>query len=615
MILSASGWRKIFAASEEEQDKTQDIGETNRALCALIAETFAEYIVKASGKETPIVAVGTDTRPTGKQIADAVIRVLLYKNIGVQFLGVTAAPEIMAYSKSIDGFLYISASHNPVGHNGIKFGLNDGGVLNGTENAKLIEVFKEKCADPDAMSYAEALLTAETQQNVDLVYALSDQHKKEALWAYEDFIRIVITGTNNTHSQDKILDKIRNGIDRSPLSIVCDMNGSARTRSIDSQFLSRTGINFLPFNNEAGHIAHAIIPEPENLIYCAEVMEELRKDGEQNVDLAYMPDCDGDRGNLVYWDEEINSAKPIPAQEVFALCVIAESTFDIWKENMVSQKSLLMKAERIVNKNAVAVNCPTSMRIDEICEKLGRKLFRAEVGEANVVNLAREKREEGYTVRILGEGSNGGNITYPSSVRDPLATVMAMVKLLTIRDEFDEAAQTTSKGLFHIWCERSKQEYKYRDDFTLCDILDTLPKYTTTGVSEDRAILNVRTQDKGELKECFKKIFIDEWAKNWEEMKAIYGIFSYRVFLTNGTKETLVSDYDSWNNKNGGLKVQFLDKDGIPTAFIWMRPSGTEPVFRVMCDTKKGGDSAERSLLRWETSMIKKADSMLSPEE
>ena len=31
---------------------------------------------------------------------------------------------------------------------------------------------------------------------------------------------------------------------------------------------------------------------------------------------------------------------------------------------------------------------------------------------ANVVNIERKKREEGYTVRILGEGSNGGTITY-----------------------------------------------------------------------------------------------------------------------------------------------------------------------------------------------------------
>ncbi|MBQ1794837.1 MAG: hypothetical protein II110_04060, partial [Treponema sp.] len=56
------------------------------------------------------------------------------------------------------------------------------------------------------------------------------------------------------------------------------------------------------------------------------------------------------------------------------------------------------------------------------------------------------------------------------------------------------------------------------------------------------------------------------------------------------------------------LKIRFLDEDGNPRAFIWMRPSGTEPVFRIMCDVMGGDEAAERSLLRWETTLLKKAD-------
>ena len=68
---------------------------------------------------------------------------------------------------------------------------------------------------------------------------------------------------------------------------------------------------------------------------------------------------------------------------------------------------------------AVVVNGPTSMRIERIAEAYGAGVFRAEVGEANVVNLAAARRSGGYEVRILGEGSNGGNITHPATVRDP----------------------------------------------------------------------------------------------------------------------------------------------------------------------------------------------------
>lgn len=145
------------------------------------------------------------------------------------------------------------------------------------------------------------------------------------------------------------------------------------------------------------------------------------------------------------------------------------------------------------------------MRTDEICAAFGACVFRAEVGEANVVNLAREKREEGYSVRILGEGSNGGNITYPSSVRDPLATIFAIIKLLAIRDSLEHDG-TIRPGLFHLWCIKSGQENKYKPDFTLSDILASLPAYTTTGVSESRAVLHVKTEDKGKLKLRFQKL-------------------------------------------------------------------------------------------------------------
>ena len=334
-------------------------------------------------------------------------------------------------------------------------------------------------------------------------------------------------------------------------------------------------------------------------------MQDLRRDGNDNVLLGYMPDCDGDRGNIVYWDSKVELARAIPAQTVFALSVLAESAFDIWMQRYMPRNSLLWKASSKYRKKAVAVNCPTSMRIDEICKIFGIDVFRAEVGEANVVNLAREKRVSGYEVRILGEGSNGGNITYPSSVRDPVATLFAIAKLLLIRDTTTEDGKVI-KGLFHIWCEKSGNDLNYNNNFTLSDIIDTLPAYSTTGVSENRAILQVNTEDKGRLKELFQVIFESEWEIHREEMEAIYEIYSYEAVITNGTKEVVAPL--NWNNGNGGLKIKFFDADKKPVAFIWMRPSGTEPVFRVLCDVKSSDDAAERTLLRWETSMIRKAD-------
>ena len=609
MILSASGWRKVFAESGDGEDKSPEIGQTNTALSALIAETFAEYISKKVSGKQPTVAVARDTRPTGEKIADAVLRVLVLKGISIRYVGIAAAPEIMAYARSMDGFVYISASHNPVGHNGIKFGLNDGGVLPGQETDLLIKSFKAKCAEEGSEKGALDMLSQAGEGELKLAYMLMDQYKKECLWAYEDFITGVITGTSDVHIQDEIYSTIRASLLENTVGIIADMNGSARSASIDEKVLPAAGINFLPFNNEPGTIPHAIIPEPENLTWTAAVMDDLHKDGMEDAILGYMPDCDGDRGNIVYWNSKDKSSHIITAQDVFALSVIAEEAFEIWKQKNLPQKGLLWKATAKYGKKAIAVNGPTSLRMDEICRGFGIDIFRAEVGEANVVNLAREKRDSGYTVRILGEGSNGGNITYPSSVRDPLATIMALVKLLAIRDGVN-ADGTRNKGLFHIWCEKSDQEYKYRDNFDMSDIMATIPEYVTTGVSEPRAVLDIKTKDKGILKENFRRVFTDEWEAHQMEVREIYGIASYVPYLTNGTKERIPEPGESWNNGNGGLKILFKDTRGTPCGFIWMRPSGTEPVFRIMSDFRGTDIAAERSLLRWETTMIKKADEL-----
>jgi phosphoglucomutase len=63
-----------------------------------------------------------DSRFTGPAIADAMTRIFISQNIEIRSLFIIAAPEIMAYSavdSNIDGFAYISASHNPIWHNGL----------------------------------------------------------------------------------------------------------------------------------------------------------------------------------------------------------------------------------------------------------------------------------------------------------------------------------------------------------------------------------------------------------------------------------------------------------------------------------------------------------------
>ena len=592
MILSASGWRKVFAVSGEETDTTTEIGIENTCISVLSALVFSDYVKKRTGKRTPTIVLGIDTRPTGPEIANVMIRLLLKEKVIVRYVGVTAAPEIMAYSKLFDGFIYISASHNPIGHNGIKFGLNDGGVLNGKENALLVEEFKAKCSDEFALQNVSRLISVRSQSDLEWVYSESISTKKEALEIYKTFSKNVISSLTNVSLQDKFFDNLKAQIKANPIGIVCDFNGSARTMSIDKEFFAENNLNFYPFNDIPGKIVHEIIPEPENLVYCAKKMEELQKAGTKDTIFGYMPDCDGDRGNIVYWDSKTDSAQILKAQEVFSLSVLAELAFSYWLNKNDSSY-----------KPAVAVNCPTSMRIDEIAKAFNAKVFRGEVGEANVVNTARLARKEGYTVRILGEGSNGGTITFPSSVRDPINTIFAFIKLLTIKDTPED------KGLFHIWCQLSGQEDKYKDNFTLSDVLETLPVYTTTGVSESRAILKISTMDHAKLKGNFQKVFENSFKNGADGLLKKYGISSYKCILTNATTEK-VDAKDFSESGKGGLKIQLFENSDKPSAFIWMRGSGTEPVFRIMCDVKGNNPDKEKELLAWETKMLLEADKM-----
>ena len=600
MILSASGWRKVFAESGIESDTTAKIGSDNKALSFLAAKSFLEWLQvraaklnggkpKKAAPKTPKIVVATDTRPTGKEIAECVLRALALGKAKIVYLGVAAAPEIMAFARGYDAFIYISASHNPIGHNGIKFGLNDGGVLNAAQNLEVRKIFERKLQEAETVCKPKT--AAGNNDKTKTAAAFADTvsktkmaaNKKAALASYEKFSRLVSSGTEKAAAQNKFFSQIKAALKKNKVTVCADFNGSARCLCIDKKFFTSVGASFKAINDKAGKIVHEIIPEPENLVHVARFVEETaaasRACKAQTI-IGYMPDCDGDRGNIVYYSQKEGKAKILKAQEVFSISVLSE----------LACAALQQKNARL----AVAVNCPTSMRVEEIAAAFGAKVFRAEVGEANVVNLAREKREAGYEVPILGEGSNGGTITYPAAVRDPLNTVMALIKLLSIKDAY--ALWAKARGL------------PFSENYTLDDILDSLPKYTTTGVSEKRAILKIKTTDHAVLKRNFQKVFERSFKEGADGLCKKYGLASWKCALTNGTKEKLGAKDFSKSGK-GGLKILFYPKNSRKaSSFIWMRGSGTEPVFRIMCDVCGTNAKMEKELLAWETKMLAQAD-------
>jgi phosphoglucomutase len=643
MILSASGWRGIFSADGGEEGTADQISGPHRIIASSAALVFAQYLGGSVGSANPpLVLVGSDTRPTGKAIAGAMIPVLLACGCKVRYAGFTAAPEIMAWARSAGeayngkaGFIYISASHNPIGHNGLKFGLTDGGVLAGEETAKLIVSFRGFLERDDCTAKIESLINAADPALLQKVYDGEADAKAESRKAYYDFCGNVVWGGNSA-----LAKVLKDGLEKRPLGAVCDFNGSARTVSIDRDFFSSLGLKFDCINSGPGQIVHRIVPEGESLQPCSELLESAHA-RDASFMLGYVPDCDGDRGNLVIWDAQkqhgeavwmnnltrrspneifsnsesgfalanpagdtMKKARALEAQEVFALAIVAELSHLVWTGELSYDGN-----GKALNKTAVAVNDPTSMRVERIAGAFGVSVFHAEVGEANVVGLARKLREEGFIVRILGEGSAGGNITHPSAVRDPINTVLAIVKLLSVR------STEGRPGLFEHWCRLSG--YAYREDFSLSDIIASLPPFESTPAYSPDAVLRIKTKDHSLLKDRYQQIFLREWEGRKDEFKTRCGFCSWQAIAYNGLAEK--RDISRFGEAGkGGLKINFLDGEGRAAAYIWMRGSATEPVFRIMADVeclperKSAWERLERDLLLWQRRMIMEADGLES---
>jgi phosphoglucomutase len=598
MILSASGWRGIFAAGGDEEGTEAAVSPARRLFAAAAAEVFAAYL--REGGNSPEVLVGTDTRPTGPAIAETVIAALLAGGCEVRCPGVTAAPEIMAYARSLAapgrGFLYITASHNPIGHNGLKFGLGDGGVLPAGETEKLAEALRALLASPERVARLEETTAGLDTGALRQVYAAGETHKKAAHAAYLAFTHRTAfdAGEQTGQAAAGLETAIRRGLREQPLGIVCDFNGSARTLSIDREFLQSLGVSFRAIHDRPGEIAHRIIPEGESLEPCRRFLEDLHRRDPAYI-LGYVPDCDGDRGNLAVWDETAGGARILEAQEVFALACVAELAHLVWTGELSYDNK-----GNALNKAALAVNDPTSMRIDRIARAFDVPVFRAEVGEANVVGLARKLREKGYTVRILGEGSNGGSIIHPSAVRDPIHMILSLVKLLSLRN------RDGRPGFFEIWCSLSGQTGTWGPNFSLEDIIASLPAFVSTPTSSPESQIHVQTRDHGELKRRYQQLFLRDWEEQKETLKSRYGITGWEAAAYRGMEERRgIRDFGEAGP--GGLKITFLNNSGLPAAFIWMRGSATEPVFRIMADVEGSGKRTERSLIEWQRRLVAEA--------
>lgn len=587
-ILSLSGWRKIFSSDGKANSMNSDISKIDLEFLLAAADVLCEYFIE---QNYSTILLGQDSRPTGETIKKILYKVIPKNRITCDWSEPTALPEVMAYCEQASkktGLIYITASHNPSGYNGLKIGDFHGKVMEEKVITMLIEKLKKLYLNDEEMLILVKKYNSINTSLLDdnLIFPPPVDCKS----AYYQFTERVIAGEQANNVKDMrsaLLLSLKQCISSYRPIIIYDFNGSARIGSIDLGIIEDFGVVPKIMGERIGEFNHGIVPEGNNL-NC--LKSELLKFQSEKSIFGLAVDCDGDRGNLVLWDKNDDVFVP-DAQSTFLLSVISQLAF-----LSLFYPQHLMKA-------AVVGNGPTSQRIAKICKSFEVEFFQAEVGEANILALAENLKSHGYSIPILGEGSNGGNITPPSNVRDPLNTVFAVLKMLFLKSE------KSSKSLLDVVRDKFKVGEKIIGNdprYALYEIVTCGSVHHTTPSFSSEGIIQVQSCKVGNLKEEYEKLFVSNFNPSNPTFKRL-GVRDYQIVNYEGI-HSRVGQGNRTGAEDGGFKIRLMNKKD-EVAFMWFRNSKTEPVFRVVVDVK-GKIKDHDELLVWHKKLISKSDTI-----
>ena len=285
---------------------------------------FAAYL--KGGK----VVLGRDSRVSGPFVNDIVKGCLAASGCEVIDIGIVPTPTVemeIEYHKAAGG-IAITASHNPIQWNGLKFMGSDGRFLNPEEAAK--------------------------------VYALADEGAF-LLQPWDKLGRVEVDTEANRRHIDAVL-KVSyldvEAIRKRRFKVAVDtVNGAGGL--IIPQLLEELGCDVITINGEPnGRFAHTPEPLPENL---SQLMQAVR---ENKADVGFAVDPDVDRCAIVD-----NNGQPIG--EEYTLAIAAQLVFS-------------KKMGRMV------VNMSTSRASEDIAKYFNCMFVRSKVGEINVAEKMKE---------------------------------------------------------------------------------------------------------------------------------------------------------------------------------------------------------------------------------
>ncbi|HCY75979.1 MAG TPA: phosphoglucosamine mutase [Ignavibacteriales bacterium] len=292
------------------------------------------------------VVVGRDARITGEMVNQVVTGTLLAKGLDVIDIGICPTPTVQFTVKSLNaqGGIAISASHNPNEWNALK-------LLNSTG----------QFMSPDEHQQMKKYL---------------DKQNQYADWKNIGKRTIYNEGLSNHISAVLSLPIVKlEKIKSKKFRVLVDCVNGAGAYCIPD-LLRSFGCDVIEMNCEkSGIFPRLPEPLPENL---SDTMKAVKA---HNADLAIVVDPDVDR-----------------------LVLITEKADPFGEENTIT-----LAADFVLSKTKgnVVINLSTTKAVEDVAKKYNCSLFRAPVGEANVVKKMKE-----VNAVIGGEGSGG--VIYPA---------------------------------------------------------------------------------------------------------------------------------------------------------------------------------------------------------
>jgi len=367
-MFSISGLRGIAG-----KDLTREVAFT-------YTYAFGQFLrpkLKMASEAKPRVIIGRDTRKSGKELFEAVVKALELLGYEVINLGIAPTPTVvfMVRKFKAQGGIVLTASHNPPEYNGLKFISARGEFLNEKES-RWLSTRQGRVATAD-LKLSQFIKNLENgKRSRTKAGTLIDEHI-----------------TTEEHIE-KIISVFK--LKPMKLKVGVDATNGAGSEALP-RLLEKAGCRVYKLNCKfSPEFPRGPEPTQKNIRDLC----QLVKNKKLNLGFAVDPDCD-------------------------RLSIVDENGTAIGEEN-----TLVLTTDFILSKNRgnVVTNLSTTCLMDYITKKYGCRLYRTKVGEANVV--AKMKK---LNAVIGGEG-NGG-IIYPeiNFTRDALIGAAMVLKLLVQR--------------------------------------------------------------------------------------------------------------------------------------------------------------------------------------